>query len=482
MSGHALAVRRRLLVIPTMDGLWALAAVVPPVAGVFVSRVMAIDLGYQIRAGAMMLDTHRILDVETFTFTMRGEPWLNQQWGAELLLALIYRVGGWGGIAVVRGLLVAVILTIVYRTCRASGATPRKAAVLTLGGWVVGFYYIPQMRPQIFAILLFALVMWIVATRNVAPRRLWWVPALTILWVNLHGSFPLIFVLLGLAWLEDRRQDPGRARRILLVALASVVLSLANPFGFGAWIYALDISTNANVVGQVIEWGPPSIYTPTGFFFFASLIAVGGLLARRPRKTTSVPLLSLAVFACIGFIAIRGVVWWAVVAPVVIAGLMAEEDESRDGSRPPSHLVLVGAFISLLVITFPWGRDVDPATGGPAILSYAPGSLVSAADAVSAPGTHAFVSGFYSSWTELSAPSLPVAVDARIELFTPDVWTDYFIVADGREGWDQVLERWEVGVLILEPTQADGLLAILPDHPEWRLVARNASGAVYARA
>lgn len=465
-----------------MDGLWALVAVAVPVAGAFAGRIWVIDLAYQIRAGAMMLDTHRLLDVETFTFTMRGEPWLNQQWGAEILFALIYRIGGWGGIAVARGLLVGLILTILYRTCRAAGAAPRTAALLTLGSSIVGIDFLAQMRAQLFAFLLFALLLWAVTTRHVAPTRIWLVPALMLSWVNIHGSFPLIFVVLGSAALEDRHDDSPYRLRLLLVALASLVVSLANPFGYRAWVYAMDVASTPEVVRQVIEWRPPTIYTPTGFFFFASLFAVAGLLARRAQQTTWVSLLTLAAFACFSLIAIRGVVWWAIVAPVVIAGVLRDEGRTRDATRHPSHLVLAGAILALLAVTFPWDRGIDPATGAPAVLSYAPEGLVSAAEAVSPPGTHTFASGLFTSWTELSAPSLPVAVDARIEIFPEQVWEDYFIVSAGREGWDEVLERWEVRTLILESSQAEDLLEVLPDHPEWRLIERNPYGAVYTRA
>lgn len=67
--------------MPSIDALWALVAVVLPVAGAFAGRIMAIDLAYQIRAGGIMLDTHQLLDVDTFTYTVTGRPWLNQQWG-----------------------------------------------------------------------------------------------------------------------------------------------------------------------------------------------------------------------------------------------------------------------------------------------------------------------------------------------------------------------------------------------------------------
>jgi len=470
------------LVVPTIDGLWALVAVAIPTAGAFAGRMMAIDLAYQVRAGAVMLETHRILDVDMFTYTVRGQPWVNQQWGAEVLLAAIYRLGGWAGIAVMRGVLLSLVLVALYRTCRAAGAAPRTAALLTLAGWLVGIEILPAMRPQLFACLLFAVALWTMTTRHESPSRIWWVPVLVVVWANLHGSFPLVLVLLGIAWLEDHREDPVFARRLLLVGVTSVLASLANPFGVRIWAYALNLSTDPVVVRQIAEWGPPSVQTLTGFLFFTSVFAVAMLLARRSGEVSWVSLLTFGLFAGVGLIAIRGVVWWAIVAPVVVASVVNDEDRPRDGTRPNLHLLLAAAIVIVTVVALPVARGRDAATGGPAVLTYAPEELVSAAQAVSPAGAHAFVSQFYASWSEFSAPSLPVAVDPRIEIFPASVWDDYFIVSSGREGWDDVLDRWRVSVLILEPDQAQGLLQVLPRHPEWRLITEDASGAVYARA
>jgi hypothetical protein len=73
-------------------------------------------------------------------------------------------------------------------------------------------------------------------------------------------------------------------------------------------------------------------------------------------------------------------------------------------------------------------------------------------------------------------------VDSRIELFPEAIWDDYFVVSTGQEGWTDVLDRWGVTVLILDARQAEGLLAVIDDHPEWRLVDQNDDGAAYVRA
>lgn len=82
---------------PTIDAAWAAVGVLVPVIVTLLTRTMAIDLAYQIRAGHDMLASHAVASTDTFTFTQAGQPWLNQQWGAQVLLAAIDGAGGWAG-------------------------------------------------------------------------------------------------------------------------------------------------------------------------------------------------------------------------------------------------------------------------------------------------------------------------------------------------------------------------------------------------
>ena len=52
--------------------------------------------------------------------------------------------------------------------------------------------------------------------RRTTPRALWLAPVVVLVWANLHGSFFLGPVLIGLAWLQDLHdRDPGARRHAL---------------------------------------------------------------------------------------------------------------------------------------------------------------------------------------------------------------------------------------------------------------------------
>jgi hypothetical protein len=419
--------------------------------------------------------------MDPFTFTVPGKAWLNQQWGAQLLFAGAHRAGAWNAIALLYAGLTACVFAALFLACRRKGASTRAAALLT----VAGFWMTRQnlaMRPQLVGVLLFAVCLWIVVGRRAAPRPLWALPAIMLLWVNVHGSFVLVPVLLGLAWIEDRKEDRASARRELLIGALSLIATVVNPFGLRVWGYAVGIGTNATITRSVTEWAPPSVREYSGAVFFASVLVVAGFLARRKEPTPWTQLLWLAVFCLIGLPALRGVVWWGLVSPVIVAGLMARPGtvEVRRGS-PTVNSLLIASIVAVIVLLMPWWRG-SSASGSPVFIDQAPQSLVDATERTLASGERLFVSQTYASWFEYALPSMPIFVDSRIELFPTSLWDAYQSVIGAREGWQSILDRWRVHAIVVDPQHDPQLVAHVRSDPDWRLAYRDDDGYLFVRS
>ena len=110
----------------SMPELWAVLAVLLPVLGSLLASLSTIDLAYHVRAGESILDTRVLPSPDTFSFTAAGLPWLDQQWGAQVAFAAVFRVGGWALLAVVRALFVGLIAWLVFRACRSAGSVRRR--------------------------------------------------------------------------------------------------------------------------------------------------------------------------------------------------------------------------------------------------------------------------------------------------------------------------------------------------------------------
>src|ERR1700740_1870947 len=100
----AAAIRRapRNVTWPTLGGLWMFLGVFLPALGALLVPMPSVDLAYALRAGSEILGGGGIPDHDTWTFTIAGTPWLDQQWGAQVLLTAVFDVLGWTGLAVLR--------------------------------------------------------------------------------------------------------------------------------------------------------------------------------------------------------------------------------------------------------------------------------------------------------------------------------------------------------------------------------------------
>src|SRR5919108_1855033 len=150
----------RLLFQLSMRQLWAVVAVAVP-AVALVGGLNTVDLAYHVRAGDIMLNAHRLIGHDSFTFTANGMPWLDQQWGAQVLFASVYRLLGWAGLALVHSLLVGAAFGFVFLACRRMGASPRIAAGTAVAAFVASISSL-SLRPQLLGAVLFAVCLWIV--------------------------------------------------------------------------------------------------------------------------------------------------------------------------------------------------------------------------------------------------------------------------------------------------------------------------------
>jgi len=471
----------------TLPRLWVFLAIALPALAAVIANLPSVDLTYHLRAGAEILDGRGIPTVDTWTFTVAGTPWTDQQWGAQVILAAVNRAAGWTGLVLLRSGLIAVIFGCLLAIGLQRGLGMRRAAWLTLVAFLVSAVAL-ALRPQLIGMAIFAVILLLVTDRRVHPRRLWAIPLLMVLWANVHGSFFLGPVVLGLAWLEDVHDRDQGARRLLLVAGASVIAACITPFGPWVWAYAVGLSTNPEVTARITEWQPTSLRSIPGIAFFASAMAVVVLIARRGWPTPWPTLVWLAVFFLVGAYALRGVAWWPMGAVAAIAGVLAT-GPATDSSRPEPlgspllrrlNLVVAGAIVIVGIALLPVWRPIDPGTNAPeGVVGNAPPGITTALRDLARPGDHLFNPQPWGSWFEFALPDLPVAIDSRIELFPPAIWDTYENIVAGGEAWEAQLDAWRASIVVVghrdaamvDRLSAAGWREVYADDDGWVVVA-----------
>jgi hypothetical protein len=311
------------------------------------------------------------------------------------------------------------------------------------------------LRPQLFGMACFALVLLLTDRRREHRTALWLAALVVAVWANLHGSFFLGPLILGLAWIQDVHDGAPRARATLLVALVSVAAACLTPFGPTVWLYAVGLSLDPSVTARISEWQPTSLRNPAGLVFFASLAGTVVLIARRAAVVDWPTLAWLGAFSAVGIYAERGIAWWALAAVPPVASMLPRPTAPQP--RPDSVVIrranaaLVALLVASGVVLLPWWRPVDPGTDAPVLLlTDAPSGITEALREQATRDDRIFNHQAWGSWLTYAIPQATIAIDSRIELYPPEVWNQYEGVMAGVDGWQAQVDQWGVTIVVLD--------------------------------
>src|SRR5215213_10036218 len=234
----------------------------------------AVDLAYHLKVGQLMVAEHAVPRTDVLAWTTAGRPWLDQNWGAQLVLYGIWRLGGFPLVAVVNALLSVAAWGLVAAACRRRTANLRVIAGAVFIGCVASLATFSA-RPQMFSLLLFSAELYLLEVARTRPRVALAIPLLMVLWANLHGAFIVGIGLLAIevvaaVWRRDR---PGTAR-YLAVTVASVAALLVNPWGVRVLGYALSLPTSRVVTGLVTEWGSTNVRQLPGALVLPAVVVL----------------------------------------------------------------------------------------------------------------------------------------------------------------------------------------------------------------
>ena len=460
--------------------LWLGLALCVTLAIAFLLPVTPQDYWWYLRIGRDTLTVGAVPQIDTLSYTRVGSPVVYLSWGAAVLFWLIYKLGGLTLTVLVRGLLVALAYSLVWLTARRLGAG-RIGAALVLLLAVLASSNNWSMRPQLFAYPLFALALYLLYRwQNGDRKAVWWLPLISLLWINLHGSFIMLILLTGAALVFGRGD-----KRLLALAAAGVLLAtFLNPRGFGSWTYVFNSLTVASSRLFSAEWRPPVNSGWQMNLFFLWLLAFPLLAGFSPRKLNR---LEWTWFLGFGFLALWGeryVIWFVFILTVLTSLMLADWEKKVLGDPKPGspalNLTLRLAFILLPLALLPGVRDA----WWPEAPSVTENTPVAATDWLAAhpdyPGPLWSEIGF-SSYLEFALPERPAWIDTRFEVFPVEHWQAYKNITEATYNWESLLDATGANLLMVSTMNQPDLLDALAGSPGWCKLYRDDVAVIYRR-
>ncbi|HEY6475188.1 MAG TPA: hypothetical protein VI456_01325 [Polyangia bacterium] len=199
------------------------------------------DVWWHLRTGQLILETGAVPRVDLFTYTNATRPWIDVHWLYQIGLAIAYRAGGASLLVLLKAAAGAGIVELSLL-----GRRPDHRAWPWALAWLPGLLMVSgrlSERPEAVSLVLLTSYLVLLARASRAPRGLWLLPALQILWVNCHGFFvfgPLVLAAYAAEWIVERVRRPAvpaqrpPARTFVVVSVLCLLACLVNPYGVKA--------------------------------------------------------------------------------------------------------------------------------------------------------------------------------------------------------------------------------------------------------
>ena len=457
------------------------------------------DTWWHLRAGQWILENRAVPEKDVFSYTRSGAEWEYPGWLVEVPMVLIYQAAGPGGLNLWTAAMITLAFIFLWQAL--SGGVFLRAFVTILAAAASGVYW--AARPHLVTFVLAAVFIWLLETYRwseqgdrSASARLWWLPVLMVLWANSHGGFIVGFILLGiylfsnlLDWLltvitADRRsatqmglskiddirvhRPPTSSRqsaaKIIHLCQIALVMTLAvclNPSGPGMLLYPFKTVSIGALGTYIQEWLPPDFHQRSVQPFIWLLLLTFGAVGVSRRRLALSDFLLVAGFVYLSFMAARNIALFALAAPVVLtrhaspaADALARRFglHSGAGAVPPrlARLNRIMLAVMVLAAVVKAGAALPLEANLAEIRKTMPVEAVNFIKSTRLPGKlfNSYNWGGYLLW---ELPGYPVFIDGRTDLYDDELVDEWLRVVRAEQGWDELLDRWEVRLVLVEP-------------------------------
>jgi hypothetical protein len=472
----------RLVTLITFGALFAMAVRTP----------VDTDMYWHLRTGQFILQTRSVPMSDPFSWTALGTPWVDVHWLSQVILFGAYALLGTPGLALLVAALVVLAFVFVWK--QMEGSPLLRAFIVVLAAAAAGAVWTP--RSQMATFVLTALVGYLVYLYKWKQLdRLWVIPIVFVLWVNLHGGYISGFMLLGavlageianhvLGFTGPEVLSWKRWRKLLIITLISGAVLLLNPYTVNALLLPFK-TVNIGVLQDFIqEWAAPNFHElyqqPMVWMLLLTLVIIGW----SGRRLDATDAALLVIFAYISFLARRNIGLFALIcAPVLSRHAAALASRYRRGQRPMSKGVPLLNWIVLIVIGLAVLLKV--------ILPITPAAQKQAEDKILPVGAanwivehqpagklfNSYNWGGYLLWRLW--PQYPIYTDGRTDVYANTFLQEYLQIVTGQLDAPTLFD--ERGIKLVMVEQESPLVTRLLKSGQWQEAFRDDKAAVLTR-
>ena len=282
--------------------------------------------GLHIRVGDYIMKNLAIPTHDIFSYTRPPLSWTPPEWLTDLIFAIVHEPFGLTGLVVFMAFVIAAIYMLLFKFLRSSGVsmvvsvlTVVLAAAASIIHWLA--------RPHIFSLMLMLIWYIILDTYHYKQKNyLYLLPFLMLLWVNLHSSFVMGFMLLtvyiagnflkALFAKEKRSESSGRIKVLVLFSFLCVLASFINPQGYKFLFSPFGTLTSKIVIGYMNEWMSPNFHN--GLIYEYMLLLMIVVLGLSIKRLNIIEVILILIFTHMSLFSARFIPLFAIIASPIL--------------------------------------------------------------------------------------------------------------------------------------------------------------------
>ncbi len=219
--------------------------------------LMNSDVPWHLAAGDYIL-AHGIPDHDPWSFTAGSTRWYNISWLWDAIISLVVKAGGIAGLYCFAATVGAATITLLAWSLKQRGHISNGYILITcaITGMVLmqGLMPRPQIASYFFVCLCHHLLHFARTDGKLDRRCALLLPLITAVWVNMHGGFFTLFIMLGCYGAEAFDSKNWRwLRSLCLLGLLCAAACLVNPWHVFI-IEGVLRTMHSIITGYIIEW------------------------------------------------------------------------------------------------------------------------------------------------------------------------------------------------------------------------------------
>jgi hypothetical protein len=423
------------------------------------------DLGWHLAAGDLIRAQGKLPLHDPWSFTAGAQPWVNLSWAWDVFASALFQHTQFTGLVLLVLLCGAAITAMLAALCRRSGASIAAFPNVYLAAS-------PNLATMLFAVIFYGECL-------ARSRRLYALPALMLLWANLHGGFVLGIFIIGIfGGMALIKRDWAGLKLYAAAGAGCVIASFFTPLGWH--IYQAATTTVGNYVqAYITEWLPyyRNITLPDGIPGILYILIFAVLELRGKGKCPLEARLLSWMFLALGFYQFRYMAFFFLFSAVPLALHLDRLLPQRPAVEKSLWLagLVIGCTLPVIFV------GMEPAFG------LVP--LVSEQD-VHYLQTHYPRARLLNHWNDggdlifYLRGTIPIFVDGRAATAYPEnLLRDYFALSDetvNEAAWDAMLAKYNIDTVLWMKSH-DALRHFLVSKRGWKETYDGAYASIYVK-